>query len=103
MAGAFLPLLQVGSFNNNMTAGAGFLVNAAVIFGGWTLRGTMAGAALFGSATAMYLTVQAIGWKFNPQLLIASPYLIALATMMIMASRSKRPAALAKQFERGIT
>jgi general nucleoside transport system permease protein len=103
LAGALLPLLVTGNFNNNMTAGAGFLVNAAVIFGGWTLRGTMAGAALFGGAKAMYVTVQAIGWKFNPQLLIASPYLIALVTMLLLASRSKRPAALARQFERGIT
>ena len=51
--GAFLSVGEVGTFNSNMTAGRGFIVIAAVIFGGWTLRGTIAGCFLFGGADAL--------------------------------------------------
>lgn len=103
LGGAYLAVAEVGAFNQNMTAGRGFLVNAAVIFGGWTLKGTIAGCFLFGAADAMRLALPALGYTITPQLLIVAPYLLAILAMLFFASRNRKPAALAMSFERGIT
>jgi general nucleoside transport system permease protein len=103
LGGAYLSVGEVGTFNSNMTAGRGFIVIAAVIFGGWTLRGTVSGCLLFGGADALRLALPAIGYKINPQLLIASPYLLALIAMCFFAKNLRQPAALAQPFERAAT
>ncbi|MDF5757547.1 ABC transporter permease [Spongiactinospora sp. TRM90649] len=103
LGGAHLALAEVGAFNTNMTAGQGYIVIAAVIFGGWTLRGTLLGCLLFGGADAMRLALPAMGYELNAQLLIASPYLLALAAMFFFAKSHRGPAALGAPFVRGIT
>ncbi len=103
LGGAYLSVGEVGTFNSNMTAGRGFIVIAAVIFGGWTLRGTVSGCLLFGGADALRLALPAIGYEINPQLLIASPYLLALIAMCFFAKNLRQPAALAQPFERAAT
>jgi general nucleoside transport system permease protein len=106
LGGAYLSVAEVGLFNQNMTAGRGFLVNAAVIFGGWTLTGTLAGCFLFGAADAMRLALPALDWRFTRdipvQVLIVAPYLLAILAMLFFANRNRKPAALAVPFERGI-
>jgi general nucleoside transport system permease protein len=103
LGGAYLSVAEVGLFNQNMTAGRGFLVNAAVIFGGWTLTGTLAGCFLFGAADALRLALPALGYRITPQLLIVAPYVLAIVAMLFFANRNRKPAALAVPFERGIT
>jgi ABC-type uncharacterized transport system permease subunit len=103
LAGAHLSIGYVGRFNENMTSGRGFLVNAAVIFGGWTLKGTIAGCFLFGGAFALELNLPALGYHITPQLLHVAPYVLAILAMLFFAHRSRKPAALAVPFERGIT
>jgi simple sugar transport system permease protein len=103
LGGAYLSVGEVGTFNSNMTAGRGFIVIAAVIFGGWTLRGAVSGCLLFGGADALRLALPAIGYKINPQLLIASPYLLALIAMCFFAKNLRQPGALAQPFERAAT
>jgi simple sugar transport system permease protein len=103
VGGAYLVVCEVGSFNAGMTAGRGFIVIAAVIFGGWTLRGTILGCLLFGGADALRLALPALGIQLNPELLISAPYLLALLAMMFFAKRNRQPAALAQPFERGLT
>ncbi|MDE3205735.1 MAG: ABC transporter permease [Acidobacteriota bacterium] len=101
IGGAYLSVAEVGTFNSNMTAGRGFIVIAAVIFGGWTLRGTLAGCLLFGGVDALRLALPALGYTINSELLVSSPYLIALLAMLFFARRVRQPGALAQPFERG--
>ena len=103
LGGAHLAVGAVGSFNNNMTAGRGYLVIAAVIFGAWRLRGTLIGCALFGLADALRLALPALGVQLNAQLLIAAPYLLALIAMVAFVRRTRQPLALARPFVRGLT
>jgi simple sugar transport system permease protein len=107
LGGAYYAIAEVGSFNQNMTAGRGFIVNAAVIFGGWRLFGTLGGAFLFGAADAMRLALPAawpdIAENIPVQVLIVAPYVLALLAMMFFARRNRAPAALARPFERGIS
>lgn len=101
--GAYLATAEVGSFNANMTAGRGFIVIAAVIFGAWRLTGTLIGCVVFGFADALRLALPALGFELNSQLLVAAPYLMALAAMLVFANKSREPRALGKPFVRGIT
>ncbi|MAT04179.1 MAG: ABC transporter permease [Acidimicrobiaceae bacterium] len=101
LGGAYLALGEVGLFNQNMTAGRGFLINAAIIFGGWRLGGAIGGCILFGGTDAMRLALPAIGYEVQPQILIALPYVLAIVAMSIFAFGG-RPAALGKPFERGV-
>ncbi|MGH9086963.1 MAG: ABC transporter permease subunit, partial [Acidimicrobiales bacterium] len=103
LGGAYLSLAIVGTFNFDMTAGIGFVVLAAVIFGGWTLRGAVLGALLFGAASAMGLVLPSLGASVNPQLMLALPYLLALAAMSFLAKSHRAPLALARPFTRGVS
>lgn len=99
--GAYLSVAEIGSFTQNMTAGSGYIVIAAVIFGGWTLRGTVAGCLLFGLALSLKISLPAVGYTLNPFMLAAMPFILALLAMAFFAKRVRSPAALAQPFERG--
>ena len=103
LGGSYLSLCIVGAFNFDMTAGVGFVVIAAVIFGGWTLRGAVLGGLLFGSASAMSLVLPTLGTTVNPQFLLALPYMAALVAMVFLAKTHRAPAALAQPFTRGVS
>ena len=102
LGGAFLSVGLVGSFNTTMTAGRGFLVIAAVIFGAWRLRGTLLGCLLFGAADALRLALPALGVVLNAQLLVAAPYLLALAVMVCFARTRRQPSGLGAPFARDV-
>ena len=92
MGGAYLSIGFVGSFNQNMTAGRGFIALAAVIFGNWRPGGALAAALLFGfsSALAQRLPV------FSPSgavLFQALPYVLTLIAVAGVIGRSRPPAA----------
>ncbi|MFF7867935.1 ABC transporter permease [Streptomyces qaidamensis] len=103
LGGAYLAVGEVGSFNQNMTAGRGYLVIAAVIFGAWRLGRTLLGCLVFGLSDAMRLALPALGVTLNAQLLVAAPYLLALLAMLLFTTQHREPAALGRPFERGST
>jgi simple sugar transport system permease protein len=103
LAGAFLTLGQAGRFGADGVSGRGFIAIAAVIFGGWTLKGTIGGALVFGLCDAFRFALPSLGYTVNAQLLGSLPYVMALLTMVALARRSRQPAALAQPFFRGLT
>ena len=103
LSGSFLTLGLVGKFGADGVSGRGFIAIAAVIFGGWTLRGTVVGAGVFGLFYALSVVLPALGHPVNSQLLNALPYAMTLATMLVLARRSRQPGALARPFVRGLT
>ncbi len=103
LGGAFFVLGQVGSFQSGMINGRGFIAIAAVIFGGWTLRGTVIGCVLFGLVEALTIATSVNGYTIDPFILDAAPYVVALGVVLLFAARVRQPRALAIPFVRGLT
>lgn len=102
LGGWFLIFGQIGLFEDSVVGGRGFIAIAAVIFGGWTLRGTIAGCVIFAGALSFRLSVQGLGYEVNSELLQSLPFLVTLAGMAVFAHRVRPPAALARPFIRGL-
>jgi len=101
LGGGYLSIGIVGSFSPNMTAGRGYIAIAAVIFGAWSMRGAILGCILFGAADALRLSLPALGYELNSQLLISAPYLLALLAVIFFVRRNRQPAALGVTYSGG--
>ena len=103
LGGAFLIFVQLGRFETGIVSGRGFIAIAAVIFGGWTLRGTVAGCVLFAGALSFRLSLQVLGYdQINSEFLQALPFIFTIAAMALFATRVRPPSALARPFVRGL-
>lgn len=98
MGGAFFTLASVPSFNREMTAGAGFIALAAVIFGKWDpIKATLA-ALLFGFATNLQGVLSVIGSPVPSQFMLMLPYLVTIFAVAGLVGRSRGPAAAGKPY-----
>ncbi|HLP23557.1 MAG TPA: ABC transporter permease [Microbacteriaceae bacterium] len=91
--GAFFTLGAVGAFNKEMTAGAGYIALAAVIFGQWDpIKATLA-ALLFGFASNIQNTLGVMGSPVPSQFMLMLPYLATIFAVAGLVGRSRPPAA----------
>ena len=102
MGGTYLVLAAVGQFEDSIVGGRGFIALIAVIFGGWTLRGTLAGCLLFGAVLSFRLSLPALGYDVNGDLLASLPFVVTIVAMSVFAKRVRPPQALAQPFIRGL-
>ena len=103
LGGGYLVLGQVGRYEDAIVGGQGFIAIAAVIFGGWTLRGVVAGCLLFGTVNSFRLTLPTMGHEINSEVLASAPFLFTIVAVSFIAHRSREPRALAQPFFRGLT
>jgi len=99
MGGAFLSIGFVNSFSERMTAGAGFIALAALIFGNWRPRGLLLAALLFGfsSAVAQRLPV----YSDSAAILFETfPYVVTLIMIAGVIGRPRPPAAVGIPYKR---
>lgn len=81
------------AFNKEMTAGAGFIALAAVIFGQWDpIKATLA-ALLFGFASSLQNTLSTIGSPVPSEFMLMLPYLVTIFVVAGAVGRSRPPAA----------
>ncbi|MFE2771557.1 ABC transporter permease [Microbacterium resistens] len=93
MGGAFYTLVSVPRFNPEMTAGAGFIALAAVIFGKWDpIKATLA-ALLFGFASNLQGVLSVIGSPVPSQFMLMLPYVVTIFAVAGLVGRSRPPAA----------
>jgi ABC-type uncharacterized transport system permease subunit len=93
IGGVYLSIALLGSFNEQMTAGRGFIALAAVIFGSWRPFGALAGALLFGFSTALAQRLPAFS-ESTAVLFQALPYVLTLVVVAGVIGRSRPPAAI---------
>ncbi|RII90359.1 ABC transporter permease [Clavibacter californiensis] len=98
LGGAFFTLGSVGAFNKEMTAGAGFIALAAVIFGRWDpLRATLA-ALLFGFASNLQNVLGVIGSPVPSEFMLMLPYVVTIAAVAGLVGQVRGPAAAGKPY-----
>lgn len=100
LAGAFLSIGLMGSFQENMTAGRGFIAYTAIVFGKWQPGGVALGTLLFGAADALQLRIQVINPNIPYQFLIALPYIITMIALVVVVGKASWPAASGTPFKR---
>jgi simple sugar transport system permease protein len=103
LGGAYVSLVRVPQWTDGITAGAGWIALAIVVFASWKPWRVMLGAYLFGGITVLQLNLQAAGARIPVEYLSMSPYLITILVLVIMSADRSRaalnaPAALGKNF-----
>jgi simple sugar transport system permease protein len=103
LGGAYLSLVRVPQWTDGITAGAGWIALAIVVFASWKPWRVLIGAYLFGGISVLQLNLQAAGTRIPVEYLSMSPYLITILVLVIMSSGKGRasmnaPAALGQNF-----
>ena len=109
MAGAYISMIQIGAplWKEGITAGAGWLALALILFATWRAERVVLGALIFGFTLALELRLQTLAglpsW-FVPWLLPSLPYLIPIIVLTLISLdarviRRNAPASLGKLFE----
>lgn len=100
LAGAYLTLEAVGSFERGMTNGRGFIALACMIFGKWTPLGAWGAALLFAFFTALQTQLQFTGTLQIPhQFLGMLPYVLTIVVLAGFVGRARPPAAIGQVYE----
>lgn len=101
IAGASLSIGLLNTFQQNMTAGLGFIAVALVYFGAWRPYGVLLGAMIFSSVNTLQSWVQAKGIPIPSDIAVMMPYVLTIVALIFAVQRVQQPAALTKIFERG--
>jgi simple sugar transport system permease protein len=115
LAGAYLTLEATGSFQNNMTAGRGFIALAAMIFGRWTplvlseARSSLGSQAIgvairlappVGDLGTFLAGIQQAYPSIYNNFFTGLPYLLTIIVLAGVVGRSSAPAADGKPYEK---
>jgi general nucleoside transport system permease protein len=101
--GAYLSIGFVNAFNQNMTAGRGFIALAALIFGKWRPYGAAGACLLFGFSTALAQRLAVYSQHGGIQIDVlfqALPYVLTLVAVAGVIGRSIPPAAVGTPYTR---
>ena len=101
LAGASLSIALINLFQQNLTAGQGFIAVALVYFGGWRPWAVAAGALLFSFVNALQLQIKVIGLDIPSEFAVMAPYVITIVALAFASKRQEQPTALTKPYERG--
>ena len=99
MGGAYLTVGYLNTFNENVTAGRGFIALAAMIFGNWKPFGAFGAALLFGFSTALAFRLPV--YSSNAATLFqALPYVLTLIAVAGVIGRTVPPAADGRPYKK---
>ncbi|CAN2240061.1 COG1079 Uncharacterized ABC-type transport system, permease component [actinobacterium SCGC AAA044-D11] len=101
VGGAYYTVGSVGSFGKEMTAGAGFIALAALIFGKWSPMGAVFAALLFGFADNLQSTLTIIGVSIPSEFMLMVPYIATIIAVTGLVGRVRAPAADGVPYLRG--
>jgi ABC-type uncharacterized transport system permease subunit len=99
LGGAYLTVGYLNTFNENVTAGRGFIALAALIFGNWRPFGAFAAALLFGLSTALGFQLQTYSDSSSP-FFFALPYVFTLIAVAGVIGRTIPPAAVGRPYKK---
>ncbi|MFV1962310.1 MAG: ABC transporter permease, partial [Acidimicrobiia bacterium] len=91
--GAYFTLGSVGAFNENMTAGRGYIGLAAMIFGRWHPVGALGAALVFGFADSLQVKLGILDTGIPSEFLLMAPYLVTIIVVAGVVGQTRPPAA----------
>jgi general nucleoside transport system permease protein len=100
LGGAYFTLGSTGSFQQEMTAGRGFIGLAAVIFGGWAPFGAFVAGLVFGFAEAVQARLSILNIGLPSQFLQMVPYLVTIIVVAGLVGRVRAPAADGRPYKK---
>lgn len=100
LGGAYFTIGSTGSFQQEMTAGRGFIGLAAMIFGGWAPFGAFLAGIVFGFADALQSRLSILGIGLPSQFLQMAPYLITVIVVAGLVGRVRAPAADGRPYKK---
>jgi len=100
LAGAYYTLQGVDVFNPGMTAGAGFIGLAAMIFGKWNPFGALIGALIFGLGSSVGPVLSIYNPNIPSQLPQMLPYVLTIIVLTGVVGRAVPPAADGQPYEK---
>ncbi|MGH2428390.1 MAG: ABC transporter permease [Candidatus Limnocylindria bacterium] len=93
LGGAFFTIGSTGQFEQEMTAGRGFIGLAAMIFGGWNPIGAFGAGLVFGFADALQNRLSILNIAVPSQLMAMVPYVVTIIVVAGLVGRVRAPAA----------
>ncbi len=96
--GAWFTLGSVGRFDDNMTAGRGFIGLAAMIFGRWHPVGALLAALVFGFADSLQQKLAILRTPIPAEFLAMAPYIVTIVLVAGLIGRARAPAADGKAY-----
>ena len=93
LGGAYLSLVRVPQWTEGMTAGAGWIALAIVVFASWKPYRLILGAYLFGGVSIIQLNLQALGVEIGIAYLSMAPYLVTIIVLVMISSNHLRSSA----------
>jgi general nucleoside transport system permease protein len=100
LGGAALALGAVRYFTPGMTAGRGFIVLGAIVFGRWNPILASLACLLFGAADAFQLRAQALELGIPYQFFVMLPYILAVLAIAGAIGRTTPPLTLGRPYRR---
>ena len=89
IGGAFLSLVQVPIWGEDMTAGRGWIALGLVVFSSWQPFRVILGAIIFGGITILQLHAQGFDIRISAQYLSMLPYLATIIILVSLRMRAK--------------
>ncbi len=100
VGGAYFTIGSVGRFDEQMTAGKGFIGLAAMIFGKWTPIGAYTSSLIFGFADSLQVKLQILQVGIPPEFLLMAPYIVTMIVLTGVVGRAIAPAADGVAYEK---
>ncbi|MCP5038898.1 MAG: ABC transporter permease [Rhodobacteraceae bacterium] len=100
LGGAYISLVRVPQWVEGLTAGAGWIALAIVVFASWRPWRVLLGAYLFGGVSVLQLNLQAAGLAIPVEYLSMSPYVITIVVLVFISARGQHgaPGSLGRSF-----
>ncbi|MCX7300324.1 MAG: ABC transporter permease [Rhodobacterales bacterium] len=86
LGGAYLSLVRVPQWTEGVTAGAGWIALAIVVFASWRPGRLVIGAYLFGGVTVLQLNLQLVNVPIPVEILSMAPYLVTILTLVLLSA-----------------
>lgn len=90
LGGAYLSLVYVPAWAENITAGRGWIAVALVIFSAWNPWKALVGSYLFGGLDIVGFRIQGTGFPVSQYFLDMLPYLVTMVVLVVVSMKKSQ-------------